>query len=58
MSNVNPVPTGTYAKQVMLAAQADIDLQFGEGYAKAHPDLVGVYMTVEATLRGQNVGTP
>jgi hypothetical protein len=56
MSTPNPAPT--FAGEVMAKAIADIDAQFEVGYAKAHPDLVGTYMTVEATLRGQNVGTP
>jgi hypothetical protein len=36
------------ANVYMLDAVEDIDAKFGEGYAKAHPELVGAYMRAAA----------
>ena len=37
------------AHDFMLNAGYDIDGQFGEGYARQHPELVGAYMRVAAS---------
>ena len=36
------------ANYYMISAKEDIDLQFGEGHAEAHPELVGAYMNAAA----------
>jgi len=38
-----------WANDHMLNAGYDIDGQFGEGYARQHPELVGAYMRVAAS---------
>ncbi len=37
------------ASHYMVFAVQEIDKQFGDGYAKAHPELVGAFMQTAAT---------
>lgn len=39
-----------YTAKVMAHAIRAIDLQFGNGYAAAHPDLVGAFMQTSAIV--------
>jgi len=38
----------TIADECLARAIRNIDLRFGQGYAKAHPELVATYMTIAA----------
>jgi len=40
------------AHTYMLSAISDIDERLGEGYAKAHPELIGAYMLTAAIDMG------
>lgn len=43
------------ADDYLLAAVEFIDREFGEGYAKAHPELVGDFMKTQALDSGATV---